>query len=60
MAGNWDHIRKEPVSVANTQDELQKLSATAQRAEMAGDSLMASAAHRAINEELDVLGKLKD
>ncbi|NEA52392.1 hypothetical protein [Streptomyces sp. SID10815] len=55
----WDYQRNEPVTVENTQDELRKLSASAQRAENSGDALAATVYHEAINRELDGLDELK-
>jgi hypothetical protein len=54
----WDRIRNEPVSVENTRDELAKLSANAQRAEAAGDRVLAEYLHHHINDELDELDRL--
>ncbi|MGW6008655.1 hypothetical protein [Streptomyces sp. NPDC055210] len=54
----WDHIRDEPVDAANTQDELAKLSAAAQQAEISGNTLYAEVLHEGINRELDVLDGL--
>ncbi|MFS8200494.1 hypothetical protein ACLVWQ_17630 (plasmid) [Streptomyces sp. CWNU-52B] len=54
----WDHSRNEPVTTANTQDELAKLSAAAQRAELSGDTQYAEILHAGMNRELDVLDGL--
>lgn len=57
MAG-WDHIRNEKINKENTEDQLAKLSAAAQKAELAGNTSRADALHAEMNKELDELDGL--
>ncbi|MGJ5899344.1 hypothetical protein ACSCBZ_46510 [Streptomyces niveiscabiei] len=57
--GLFDFIRNEPVNEANTTEEIKKLNAAAQKAELAGDRLLADAVHHELNRELDILRDLK-